>query len=61
MSKLFLEKLQQEAAFQAQLTKNPLLPKRLDILTSFIGTHAWQAILAAALCTAIFFELAEKM
>ncbi len=61
MKKTFLEKLQEEAAFQAQLSHNPLLPKKLDILTSFVGAHAWQVILFSAVCTALFFEAAEKM
>ncbi len=60
MSNTFLEKLQEEALFQAQLTKSPLLPKKLDVFTAFFGTHSWQVLVGAAVVTALLLEIAEK-
>jgi hypothetical protein len=57
----FIAKLQEEAAFQAQLAEHRLLPKKIDMLTAFIGTHPWQTLVLLSIMTAVFLEVLEKM
>ena len=57
----FLKKLQAEASFQQKLSRRKILPSRVDGVTSWIGTHAWQTIIGLALCTATVLELIEKI
>ncbi|NCN51069.1 MAG: hypothetical protein GW762_04715 [Candidatus Pacebacteria bacterium] len=56
----FLEKLHAEAAFQHELFSHRVLPSKVDVLTSFIGTHSWQTFLFLALVTSIVLEVIEK-
>lgn len=56
----FLQKLQAEAVFQKKLHDYRLLPKKVDSITSFIGTHSWQVILVLSVLTAVVLEVIEK-
>lgn len=52
----FLAKLQDEAALQARLNSQRLLPKQLDPLTSLIGNYTWQVLLVVSLISAVLVE-----
>ena len=41
----FLQKLEKEATFQAQIQARTVIPKRFEGLTNLIGRHTW-AVLA---------------
>jgi hypothetical protein len=53
----FLDQLQAEAKFQAQLRNQPLLPRQLDPITSIIGNYPWQTIVLISGITALVIEV----
>jgi hypothetical protein len=55
-SRLFIERLQEEAALQSRLHSQRLLPKQLDSLTSLVGNYPWQVILVVSGLTALILE-----
>lgn len=57
----FLQKLQSEARFQKKLHDHRILPKKIDSITSFIGTHPWQVLLVLSIITASILEIIEKI
>ena len=57
----FLDKLQKEAEFQKKLSQSRLLPKQVDVVTAFIGTHVWQTLLFLSIVTALILEVIEKV
>lgn len=52
----FLVKLQSEAKLQSRLNTTRFFPPQLDGVTSFIGKHPWQVILAVSGLTALSIE-----
>ncbi|MEX0896307.1 MAG: hypothetical protein WDZ94_05265 [Patescibacteria group bacterium] len=57
---LFLAKLQTEAALQARLETQRLLPSSLDTITSYIGRYAWQILLVTSGLVSLGIELWQK-
>ena len=53
----FIKRLQQEAAMQAKLEKQRLLPSSLDPLTSVIGRYAWQILVVLSGLTSLLLEV----
>ena len=53
----FIKQLQEQAQKQAQLHQKRLLPRQLDVITSFIGNYPWQVILVLSGITALMIEL----
>lgn len=53
----FLQKLQQEAAFQAKLQQQRVLPTQLDWLSSLVGRYSWQAITILSVLTALILQI----
>lgn len=53
----FLKSLQTEAALQAKLEAQRLLPSSLDAVTSFIGRYPWQVLLVASGILALGIEV----
>jgi hypothetical protein len=56
-TEVFLQKLQAEASFQADLHRTSVLPKQLDPLTALVGHYPWQVILVASGLMALLLEL----
>lgn len=56
---VFLAKLEQEAARQAKLYHQRVLPPQLDRVTTLIGKYPWQVILILSGFTAVFMELSK--
>ena len=57
----FLAKLQTEAEFQKKLSKTRLLPRQVDAVSAFVGTHVWQVVLSLSLLSAFLLEVIEKV
>lgn len=56
---MLLEKLQAEAALQARLEQQRLLPVSLDAVTSLIGRYPWQVVLVISGSTALAVEVVK--
>ena len=41
----FIDKLSQEAQLQAKIQSHTVVPKRLELVASFIGNHTWKVLL----------------
>ncbi len=57
----FLTRLKAEAAQQAQLHDQRILPAQLDGLTSFVGKHTWQVLLSVAALSSLIIEIWKVM
>ncbi|MFZ5376330.1 MAG: hypothetical protein ACOZAN_01515 [Patescibacteria group bacterium] len=55
----FIAMLQEEAELQAKLQRTRLLPARLDFLSRFVATHAWQTVLVSSFLTALILWLGQ--
>lgn len=55
----FLEELRAEAATQAKLERTRFLPKELDLITSYIATHAFWVLLVLSACSAALVEVSQ--
>ncbi len=50
---LFMQRLHTEAALQAKLQHTRFLPRELDVLSSWVATHAFLVILIASFLSAV--------
>jgi len=53
----FLRLLERQAAKQAVLENNRVLPRQLDGFTAFVGTHAWQVLAGVSFATALLLRI----
>lgn len=53
----FLDKLAQEAKLQAQIQAHTVVPKRFELLASFVGNHTWKVLLILSGLLAIAGEI----
>lgn len=53
----FIKQLENQAQKQAVLHEKRILPRQLDIITTFIGNYPWQVITFLSFLTALFLWL----
>jgi hypothetical protein len=50
----FLKQLQAQAELQATLSTSRVLPKHIDWLTAYIGSHPWQTLVFLSTISTVF-------
>lgn len=52
----FISLLQDQAQKQSMLNTKRILPKKMDVITSFVGNYSWQVILAISVIGAVIWQ-----